>query len=228
MRFLGAMRFLFLLCALAGHALAAVPAELTAALKTFRTDAPRGWSFTQTTDGEGHTRVERYDAARPDFDRWTLLKHDGFPPTPEEQNDYKQKLTRRSSNSTAPLITDQLDLTHPEIVADTPDRATYRCGLKPGESGDKTAAFLRVTLVVHKPTQTVESLEISSAGEFHPTWGVTIAEMKTVMTYSLPAGDTPSLPQKIVTRLRGRAFLVKSLDADMTVAYADYVKAGKK
>ena len=85
-----------------------------------------------------------------------------------------------------------------------------------------------MTLVVHKPTHTVESLEISNDGEFQPTWGVTIAEMKTAMTYSLPDGATPSLPQRVTTHLRGRAFYFKSLDADMTVAYTDYVKAGKK
>lgn len=222
------MRFLFLLCALASAALAAVPAELAAALKTFRTDAPRGWSFTQTTEGDGHSRVERYDAAQPEFDRWTLLKQDGRAVTAEEQTDYKQKLTRRSSNATAPLITDQLDLSSPEVVTETAERVTYRCRLKPGEADDKTAAFLRVTLIVHKPTHTIVSLEISSIGEFSPTFGVKIAEMKTLMTYSLPAGDLPGLPQTVATRLRGRAFFVKSLDAEMTVAYADYVKAGKK
>jgi hypothetical protein len=222
------MRLLFLLGAFASAACAAVPADLAAALATFRTDAPRGWSFTQTTAGEGHSRLERFDAARPEFDRWTLLRRDGTVPTDDEQLDYRQKLVRRSSNRTAPLITEQLDLRAPETLTDTPERATYRCRLKPGEAGDKTAAFLRVTLVVHKPTHTVESLEISNEGEFKPTWGVTIAAMKTAMTYSLPDGPTPSLPQTVTTHLRGRAFYFKSLDAAMTVAYSDYVKAGKK
>ena len=222
------MRFLFLLCSLTAAALAAVPPDLADALKSFRTDAPRGWSFTQTTEAEAKSRVERFDAAQPEFNRWTLLRQDGRTPSDEEQLDYKQKITRRSSNQTAPLLTDQLDLSNPETVAENAERATYRVKLKAGESGDKTAEFLRVALVVHKPTHTVESLEIYSAGEFSPTFGVKIAEMKTVMTYSLPTDGAPSLPQQITTRLRGRAFLVKSLDADMTVAYADYAKVGKK
>ncbi len=228
MPFLGAMRFLFLLCVTASATLASVPPDLARALQTFRTDAPRGWSFTQTTHAQGQSRVEQFDAARPEFDRWTLLKQDGRPPTDEEQNDYKQKLTRRSSNRTAPLLTEQLDLSHPETVSETPARGTYRCRLKPGEAGDKTAAFLRVTLVVDKLTRCIESLEISSTGEFSPTFGVKIAEMKTVMTYSLPSASAPSLPLKVATHLRGRAFFVKSLDAEMTVVYADYTKAGKK
>jgi len=208
--------------------LASVPPDLATALKTFRTDAPRGWSFTQTTHAQGQSRVEHFDAARPEFERWTLLKQDGLTPSNDEQNDYRQKLTRRSSNRTAPLITEQLDLSHPETVSETPGRATYRCRLKPGEAGDKTAAFLRVTLVVDKPTHCIESLEIASTGEFSPTFGVKIVEMKTVMTYSLPSANTPSLPLTVATHLRGRAFLVKSLDAEMTVVFADYAKAGKK
>ena len=228
MRFLGAMRFFLFLCALVASAHAAVPAELAAALKTFRTDAPRGWSFTQTTEAEGKSRIERYDAGKPEFDRWTLLKQDNQSPTDDEQIGYKQRLVRRPGKGSAPLLTDQLDLTNPETVSDRSDRATYRVRLKPGEAGDKTAEFMRVVLTIHKPTQTVESLEISSNGEFKPTWGVTITEMKTTMTYSLPSAETPSLPQKVTTRLRGRAFLVKSLDADMTVVYTDYAKTGKK
>ncbi len=208
--------------------MASVPPDLATALKTFRTDAPRGWSFTQTTHAQGQSRVEHFDAARPEFERWTLLKQDGLTPSNDEQNDYRQKLTRRSSNRTAPLITEQLDLSHPETVSETPGRATYRCRLKPGEAGDKTAAFLRVTLVVDKPTHCIESLEIASTGEFSPTFGVKIVEMKTVMTYSLPSANTPSLPLTVATRLRGRAFLVKSLDAEMTVGFSDYAKAGKK
>jgi len=222
------MRFLFLLCVTASATLASVPPDLATALKTFRTDAPRGWSFTQTTHAQGQSRVEHFDAARPEFERWTLLKQDGLTPSNDEQNDYRQKLTRRSSNRTAPLITEQLDLSHPETVSETPRRATYRCRLKPGEAGDKTAAFLRVTLVVDKPTHCIESLEIASTGEFSPTFGVKIVEMKTVMTYSLPSANTPSLPLTVATHLRGRAFLVKSLDAEMTVVFADYAKAGKK
>lgn len=222
------MRFLFLLCALANSLAAATPERLEAALKTFRTDAPRGWSFTQTTAAEGKTRVERYDAAQPDFNRWTLVTQDGRAPTDEEQARYKQVFTSRSRGGTAPLLTDQIDATKAETVSDTAERATYRCPMKPGEAGDKTAQFLRVTLVVHKATGTIESVEIGSTGEFSPTFGVKIAEMQTKMTYSVPNGDTPSLPQAVTTRLRGKAFLFKSLDAEMTVTYSDFKYAGKK
>ena len=64
-----------------------------AALKTFRTDAPKGWSFTQTTVGDAQSRVERYNAAQPEFNRWTLLQQNGRQPTADEFQDYAEKLS---------------------------------------------------------------------------------------------------------------------------------------
>ena len=223
------MRFVAVFIVLCGlRAFAAVAPELEAALKDFQSDPPRGWSFTQTTAAEGKSTVERCDATRPEFDRWTLVQKNGRPPTPQELKDYGEGRSRRSRAGTAPKLSDQLDLTSVEIVTQTAERATYRCRLRPGESRDQTAPHLRATVVLHRPTRTIESVELANAESFAPTLGVKIAELKTVMTYSLPSDDKPSLPQQVVTRVRGRAFLFKSLDGDLTVTFSDYAKAGKK
>jgi hypothetical protein len=223
-----ALSNLFFFLATAITAFPAVPTELEAALKEFRSDAPKGWSFTQTTSAEGQSTVERCDAARPEFDRWTLVQKNGRAPTADELKDYHEGRSRRSRTGTAPKITDQLNLATLETVAQTPERVTYRCRLRPGESRDQTAPHLRATLVLHKPTGTIESVELASAEQFSPTLGVKIAELKTTMSYTLPVGGRPSLPEKVTTRLRGRAFIFKSLDADMVVTFSDYVKVGKK
>lgn len=216
------MRMVALFLLFASSAFAAVPAELEAALKTFRSDPPRGWSYTQTTSAEGKSTVERYDAARPEFDRWKLLQKDGRPPTETELREYADARSRRSRTGTAPKLVEQLDLPTLERIADDAARTTFRSKLRPGESRDHTAPFLRATLVLHKATQTIESVELGSVSEFAPTFGVKIASLRTLMTYSLPAADRPTLPQKVETRIRGRAFLLKSLDGEMTVVYSDY------
>lgn len=222
------MRFFLLLAALASGGFAAVPSELAAALEAYRGDPPRGWSYTQTTTAEGRSTVERCDAAKPEFERWTLAQKDGRTPTADEAREYDEIRSRRSRGGTAPKLTDQFDLATLETVADTPERATYRVRLKTGEKGDTTGEFLRVTIVLHKPSRTIETLTLASWQEFQPTLGVKIAEMKTVMTYSLPSTTQPSLPRLVTTRVRGRAFFFKSLDADMTVAFTDYERPGKK
>lgn len=234
------MRFFLLICSVACLAVAgraadpspttseSVPPMLAEALKRFRMEGPRGWSFTQTTVAEGHSRVERYDAAQPDFSRWTLLQEDGRSPTDDERQDYREKLSRRSRGGTAPPLLNQLDLKTVSAAEENSERVTYRCHLTPGDRGDETAKYLVATLVIHKPTKTVESFELSSQEPFSPTFGVRIAEMQTRLTYSLPHDDRPSLLLKSLTRLRGRAFWVKSLDADMVVSFTDYERATKR
>jgi len=221
------MRLFVFLLALVSAVFASPPPLLTSALENFRADAPRSWSFTQTTSAEGKSTVERSDAAKPEFDRWKLLQKDGREPTADETKDYDEIRSRRSRGGTAPKLTDQFDLTTAETVSETPERATFRLRMKPGEVDDRTAAFLRVTIIVHPPTHTVESIELASTGEFSPTFAVKIAEMKTTLTYSLPAEGRPSLPKGVTTHVRGRAFFFKSLDADMTVTFSDYERVGK-
>lgn len=216
------MRILLLLCTLAVPVWAAAPRELTAALENFRSDPPRGWSFTQTTVAEGRSTVERCDAARPEFARWSLVQKDGRPPTPAELNEYGEGRSRRSRAGTAPDLKEQFLLAAAETVAETDARITYRCPLRQGESRDNTALHLRATIVVHKAAGAVESVELANTAPFSPTIGVKIAELRTVMTYSLPQEGRPGLPQQVTTRVRGRAFWFKSLDADMTVTFSNY------
>jgi hypothetical protein len=225
LRFVPAMRLLFLLAACVATAGAAVPAAFDAALKTFRADGAPGWSFKQATVAGDESLVEAFDATRPDFERWSLLEKNGRAATADERRDYAEKQTRRSRGGTAPKITDSLDLATTEVITETPERTTYRCHLKKPEAGDRTAEFLRATLVLHKPTQTIESFELGSTGEFSPALGIHIKEMKTLMTFSLPTADRPSLLLVVTTHLRGRAFFIKSLDQDMTVTRLDYAKA---
>jgi hypothetical protein len=224
--FLHAMRLLILFCALGTTLFAAGPSELRTALQTFRSEAPRGWSFTQTTNADGKSIVERYDATKPEFDRWSLVRKDGRVPTAREVQEYGEGRSRRSRAGTAPNLADQLLLDAVETISDMPERVTFRCPLRPGEARDKTAIFLRATLVVHKPTHTIEMVELTNAEKFSPTFGVRIGALKTRMTYTLPSPDRPSLPHEVTTHVRGSAFIFKSLDADMTVTFSDYVKVG--
>jgi hypothetical protein len=223
-RFHDGMRFWFLLCGLRTLGFAAVPGELAPALETFRSDPPRGWSFTQTTKADGKSTVERYDAAKPDFDRWSLVEKNGRTPTGEELKDYAEARSRRSRTGTAPNLTEQFVLDAIETVGETAERTTFRCPLRQGESRDRTAPHLRATLVLHKPTRTIESVELANVEPFSPTLGVKIATMRTLMTYSHPTAELPSLPRTVATLVRGTAFVFKSLDAEMTVTYSDYVR----
>ncbi len=205
-----------------------VPAALAAALANFRGDVPPRWSYTLSTTAEGKSTVELCDAAKPEFARWSLVRKDGRPPTTGETQEYLEGRSRRSRGGTAPKLTEQLDLASVEEIARDETATTFRCRIRPGEARDKIAGFLRAAIIVHRATHTIQTIELHSIGPFNPTFGVSIAEMKTRMTYSLPSTATPSLPQKVETRMRGTAFWFKSIDADMTVVFGDYSHVGKR
>jgi hypothetical protein len=82
-----------------------------------------------------------------------------------------------------------------------------------------------VTLVIEKATASITSIELASTAPFSPTLGVKIDEMRTTLTYLPPSVTRPALPQTVTTRVRGRAFWFKSLDADRVVAFSDFSPA---
>ena len=213
------------LALLAASAHAAAPAELTAALAAFRQDPPPGWSYTQTMAAGGRSTIERCDAARPEFDRWTLAQKDGRPPTAEEVRVYRETRTQRSRGGTAPRLSEQLDATTARLTTQDDARATYECRLRPSDAGDRTAAHLVATIVVHRPTGAVERVVLASTGPFRPALGVEITSLRTELAYDPPADGRPALPRAVTTRLRGTAFWLKSLDDDMTITFTDYARA---
>lgn len=200
----------------------AMPPELARALEHFRADPPPGWSYTQSTTAEGRSTVERHDARQPEFARWSLQQTDGRPASAEEIAAYRERRSRRTRAQPPPQITEQLDADSVRPAGETATSATFHARLRPGEAGDRTASALRVTLVVHRPTGTLSSIELANEAPFSPTFAVRIEEMRTVLTFSPPTADRPLLPERVTTRVRGRAFLLKSLDADLTVAFSEF------
>jgi hypothetical protein len=207
---------------------APMPAELAAALKDFRAEGPKGWAFIQTTVAGDRSRVERFEPLGKYSIQWALLKQDGRAPTADEVEKYTELKARRSSNENAPNVKDQIIPDTCEILSETPERGVYRFQLKPGDSDDSSAPFMRATFTLHRPTAVIEQVELASTGPFSPVLMVKVEDARTVMIYSLPSGDMPSFLKEVSVHVRGRAMWFRSLDQDMKVSYSDYVFAGKK
>lgn len=205
-----------------------IPPELATALADFRTEGPKGWSFTQTTQAEGKSLVEQFDPLKPDFQRWGLVRKDGREPTAEETRDYREKQTRRTGGQTAPNVKDQINPDSCELVNDDGTRATWSFRLLPGSNEDRSAAHMAATFTLHRPTGTIERVELASFEPFSPVFSVSVAEARTILTYSLPSGETPALLQSVTMRVRGKAMWFKSIDSDLSVAYSDYAYAGRR
>jgi hypothetical protein len=223
------MRLLPFLLVLASAAMAGpIPPELSTALADFRTEGPKGWTFTQTTSAEGKSLVEVFDPAKPDFQRWTLVQKDGHEPTADDTREYREKQTRRTGGQTAPNVKDQINPETCELVTDDGTRATWRFRLHPGSVEDRSAEHMAASFTLHRPTGTIERVELASVEPFSPMFSVSIDEARTVLTYSLPSGDTPSLLQAVSMKVRGKAMWFKSLDSDLSVVYSNYTYAGRR
>lgn len=203
-------------------------ADFAAALKSFRAEGAKGWSFVQSTATRSQTIVERYDPSKPEFTRWTLLQMNGKSPTEKETRDYAEKQSRRSNNDTAPDVTKQLDLGSASRLRDDAERAVYRFHLTAGGNDDTSAKYMVATFTFHKPSATITQVELANTEPFSPMLTVKIEEARTVISYSSSSADRPSLLERITVHVRGRAMWFKSLDEDMTVTYSDYKYVEKK
>jgi hypothetical protein len=200
-----------------------LPPELMKALDAFQTEGAKNWGFTQTTTSSSKSLVERYDPTKPEFSRWTLLRKDGHAATEDEIKEYNQMLTRRTPGQTAPNVKDQIRRETCEALGSENGRARYRFQLKAGGEEDKSAEHMAVIFSLHEASGAIERVELASIRPFSPMFSVKIEEARTVIDYTLPDENRPSLLREITVRVRGRAMFFKSLDEDMTVAYTDYV-----
>lgn len=207
---------------------AAISPELKTALDSFRTEGPKGWAFTQSTKAIDKSRVEKFDPLQDFHLKWTLVSENGIPPSAKETSTYRQQQTRRTGGNTAPNVKEQMDYETAELVSDNGTESEWFFRLKPGGNDDSSAEHMAVKLWFHQPTKTISRIELHSLESFSPVLAVKIELARTVIEYSLPEGDTPSLLQRIDVTIRGRAFYFKSLDSDLTVSYSDYRYAGKR
>src|SRR5690606_6582435 len=86
-----------------------IPPALEDALQKLNTDAPSGWAFTQTSEGAGKSRVERYRALGPEPARWDLIAVDGRTPTDDELQEYRKHQALRAGVGRAPNVKEQIN-----------------------------------------------------------------------------------------------------------------------
>jgi hypothetical protein len=219
---------LSLLLGVCGMFAAEPPALMREALEHFQIEGPKYWAFVQTTRAEGRSRVERFDPSQPELLRWSLVSEDGKTPSPAAADDYKQGKVRRSSSWNAPRLEKQIDPATCEIVESGAERLRCRFHLRQDDSSDNAAAHMAVVFSLHVPTRSIESVEIANTEPFSPSFGISIRSSRTVLRYSLPKGDVPSLLLHASLHIEGRAFWIKAISQTMEIVWSDHRFTGKK
>lgn len=182
------------------------------------------WSYTRMTTSREGTRVERHEAGRPEGERWTLLRVNGRAPTSKEIAEFRKE-REKLRKARRERKGDDPDVDHSSIrlVSETAERATFSFRPKEGSGFEaKFAEQIAGTLVVQKDGAWAERFELRSRAPIAPVPGVKVSNFHLTMTFQKIAGEV--LPSSIEISMRGRAFLVKSLDEDRTTRYSDFVR----
>ena len=207
-----------------GAILPSLPPELTTALDHFRAEGPKGWSFTQTTTGDGKDRVERYNPRERGSARWTLISEKGAAPTEAEQQRYRD--TRPPYDSASNLAA-QLDRARAALVGQDERSATYEFALKPASDGDTAAAHMRARVTLDRPTGAIVRVELFNFRPFKPAGSLTIEEARTTLVYAPPAEGVPSLPLESSMKVRGKRFWFSGFEQTVTSKFSDHADASK-
>ncbi len=205
-----------------GPALPAEPPALAAALSTFRAEGPKGWAFTQTTAGGGKDRVERFDPRQRGNLRWTLLNEKGRPPTPEEQQRYRD--TRPATDSAANIVA-QLDRSAVALVSSDSASSTYEYRLKPGGEHDTAAAHMRARFTLDHASGSFTRVEMFNFEPFKAASSLIIEEARTTLLYDLPAEGRPALPREVSLKVRGQRFWIRDFEQNITSTFSDHEDA---
>ena len=188
-----------------------------------------GWSYTKTTTSkEGH-RVERHDASRAPGERWTLVSIDGRAPTQSEREQYRRDKGEEVERRNEQRENDDPDIDHSSIrlVSETAGHASF--SFRPQADGRLAEAMVRKingTLLVNKDGGWTERFELRSTGEIKPIPGIRVEEFHLLLAFRRHStGEI--IPVRFESRVRGRAFLVKSLDQDRVSQFSDFVRVAE-
>lgn len=205
---------------------AALPLEVKQALDSYRAEGAFGWSFEQCTRSDGEELVESYNPAQAEGLRWNLISKNGRAPSRAEAETYARGKALRSSAWNAPRLEKQIDRASFTLVSNDGQKLVGRFRLLPADAADIAAEHLQVTCTIDLASKTVEQVEIANRTPFSPAFGVRLSHSRTVLTYSLPTAERPSLLQRASMEVRGRMFWVKGIEQTMEIVWGKYAFAG--
>ena len=204
-------------------------ALLTDALAREASSDPRDFRFQETRHDEGQQWISLYD---PNGDpQWTLTAVDGLSPDQEQLKTAEQwrsppdKKDKESSKSS--LLGKMIDPDQAELVEVNEQQAIYRF-TPVGESEDDQKLFrhLHGRLYIDLGDKFIVRVVMNNEESFKLMTGVRFdrfeMEMEFAMHDDLIIGQSLVLPKLLRTDVKGRAFLVKSIDEQSQIVFDQY------
>lgn len=188
-------------------------------------------AFTETRRSTDRSSVARHDPRLPDGQRWVLRSIDDRDPSEDEVQEFleqKEKNRESESNEDDDGIGSIVAEGSLELVEETD--AHWQFSFKPAAESDEERAFMEFvdgTLQVTKDGHYVSEIQLQNSKPIKPGKGVKIQEFQTTMVFAPIAEGGPTAPQRIRTRVKGRAMLVIGIDETEVIEYSDFEVAGE-
>lgn len=219
-----------LACALLWPALPAfaeLPDYFRAALATFGTEPPPGWSYTvETVRNDNARTTARYDPSVPPNAQWTLLELNGRVPTPQEAAQYAR--ARSGAGGAAPQATfrkEDIDPGSVILLKEDAERAEFQARFREVATGsDKMLGHLALRLTINKRLPHVEQAVLELTEPYSPVLGVKMRELVVRMTFTAPADGRPSLPGRNHSHFAGRIFFIGT-EENLVLTYSEFRRA---
>ena len=205
---------------------AAEPEIVRKALDAVDRDHREGWAYTMTVVEDGKRRVERFDPSG-DGEEWSLLRIEGLPPTKKDLEDYEEITERRRRNGDDDSVRDMIKPGTLRFVSEDQSHVTYAFDVAADNDRErKMMDHVTGTLQIRKEGPYVDRLDLASDEAFKPMTGVKIDSFSMTITYVVVA-DGPVAPRQMMTKVKGKAFLIKTIDSDVRLTFSDYEFVGE-
>lgn len=190
------------------------------------------WAYTQTDIGSDGVFVGRFDPARQESERWTLLLVNERAPTADEIEEYLDE--KAGDNGWAGDGDDEpntiVSMVEPEgleLIEETDTHYLFRFVPDEDELDEGFAEYLDATLRISKlDGPWLESIDIHSNGPFRPQFGVRVRDFVTRMTFAQAGPGGPIVPRSLEVKISLRALLVISVDEHIITTYDEYERVG--
>ncbi len=189
------------------------------------------WSFSETRSSPDEIRVASYDPSRGPDNAWKLEALNGETPSDDAISGFREEKARRRAEREADETENGLfEMITPgslELLEETSD--SWRFSFQPRDEDDE--AFMKHVageLRILKKGRYVESLSLKSRGSFKPRTGVKIDSFEMRMSFSEAGEAGPIVPVSLKSSVRGKAFLVATIDEEVVVEFSDYQPANQE
>lgn len=182
------------------------PDYLRTALAAFNPAVPSGWAYTQITTQNKITITERYDPAKPAAEQWTLIQHNGQPPTAKELSQYLPFKAAQASSLTQTVFSpSDIEPASLELLRENAARAVYTGRFRvAATAADKMLGHLQLQLTVNKQHSQIERVTLELLAPYSPVLGVKMNELTVTMDFALATAERPSLPTARTSHFSGR------------------------